>query len=166
MGFGENETPDMGPLITSKSRDRIIDLIEDAVKNGAKLECGGKIPDDFSEGNWLEPTVLTNVNHKMRIFNEEIFGPVASIMSFSDDEEVLTLANKTDYGLASYIFTTSKERINLFSENLEFGEVQVNGIKYAIYLPHGGIKESGIGHDCSHLALNDYLTKKRISIAI
>ena len=166
LGFGENETPDMGPLITSKSRDRIIDLIEDAVKNGAKLECGGKIPDDFSEGNWLEPTVLTNVNHKMRIFNEEIFGPVASIMSFSDDEEVLTLANKTDYGLASYIFTTSKERINLFSENLEFGEVQVNGIKYAIYLPHGGIKESGIGHDCSHLALNDYLTKKRISIAI
>ena len=122
--------------------------------------------DNFSEGNWFEPTVLTNVNHKMRIFNEEIFGPVASIMSFSDDEEVLNLANKTEYGLASYIFTTSKERINLFSENLEFGEVQVNGIKYAIYLPHGGIKESGIGHDCSHLALNDYLTKKRISIAI
>ena len=64
------------------------------------------------------------------------------------------------------VIKDSEERINFFSENLEFGEVQVNGIKYAIYLPHGGIKESGIGHDCSHLALHDYLTKKRISIAL
>ena len=102
----------------------------------------------------------------MRIFNEEIFGPVASIIKFSNDDEVLKLANSTDYGLASYIFTNNKQRIDFFSENLNFGEVQVNGIKYAIYLPHGGIKESGIGHDCSHLALHDYLTKKRISVAL
>ena len=156
----------MGPLITSKSRDRILDLIDDTLKNGGKLEYGGKIPENHPIGNWLEPTVITNINDKMRIFNEEIFGPVASIMKFSSDEQVLALANKTDYGLASYIFTTNEERINFFSENLEFGEVQVNGIKYAIYLPHGGIKESGIGHDCSHLALHDYLTKKRISIAL
>ena len=166
LGFGENQNPDMGPLITSKSRDRILDLIDDTLKNGGKLEYGGKIPKNHPIGNWLEPTVITNTNDKMRIFNEEIFGPVASIMKFSSDKEVLTLANKTDYGLASYIFTTNEERINFFSENLEFGEVQVNGIKYAIYLPHGGIKESGIGHDCSHLALHDYLTKKRISIAL
>ena len=166
LGFGENQNPDMGPLITSKSRDRVLDLIDDTLKNGGKLEYGGKIPENHPVGNWLEPTVITNISDKMRIFNEEIFGPVASIMKFSSDEEVLTLANKTDYGLASYIFTTNEERINFFSENLEFGEVQVNGIKYAIYLPHGGIKESGIGHDCSYLALNDYLTKKRISVAL
>jgi succinate-semialdehyde dehydrogenase/glutarate-semialdehyde dehydrogenase len=166
LGFGQNQKPDMGPLITSKSRERILDLIHDTLKNGGKLEYGGKIPENHPIGNWLEPTVITNVTDKMRIFNEEIFGPVAVLMKFSNDNEVLKLANKTDYGLASYIFTKSKERIDFFSENLEFGEVQVNGIKYAIYLPHGGIKESGIGHDCSYLALNDYLTKKRISVAI
>ena len=102
----------------------------------------------------------------MRIFKEEIFGPVASIMSFNDEDDVLRLANKTNYGLASYLFTKNKKRMDFFSRNLNFGEVQVNGIKYAIYLPHGGVKESGIGHDCSHLALEDYLSKKRISIAI
>ena len=79
---------------------------------------------------------------------------------------VLALANDTEFGLASYIFTDSNERIHYFSEQLAFGEVQVNGVKYAIYLPHGGIKNSGIGHDCSHLALEDYLVKKRISIAL
>jgi succinate-semialdehyde dehydrogenase/glutarate-semialdehyde dehydrogenase len=102
----------------------------------------------------------------MKIYNEEIFGPVACIMSFDKDNEVLNLANDTDYGLASYLFTKSKERIEYFSKNLDFGEVQVNGIKYAIYLPHGGVKDSGVGHDCSHYALEDYLSKKRVSIAL
>ena len=83
-----------------------------------------------------------------------------------NDDDVLSLANDTEYGLASYIFTNNNQRIQRFSEELSFGEVQVNGVKYAIYLPHGGIKNSGIGHDCSHLALDDYLVKKRVSIAL
>ena len=87
-------------------------------------------------------------------------------MSFDHENEVLTLANDTKYGLASYLFTKDKDRIEYFSKNLDFGEVQVNGIKYAIYLPHGGVKDSGLGHDCSHYALEDYLSKKRVSIAI
>ena len=109
LGFGEDSSPDMGPLITVKSRDRILDLISDSIKNGAKLEYGGKIPENFSDGNWLEPTVITHVSQDMRIFNEEIFGPVASIIKFSNDNEVLKLANSTDYGLASYIFTNNKK---------------------------------------------------------
>ena len=94
-----------------------------------------------------------------------IFGPVASIIKFKYDEEVLNQANKTQYGLASYLFTKDKKRIDKFVDELDFGEIHVNGIKYDIYLPHGGIKQSGIGHDCSELALEDYLIKKRISIA-
>ena len=166
LGFGKNEKVDMGPLISKDSRNRIMKLVKDAIDNGACLEEGGKIPKRFKKGYWYEPTVLTKVNEDMRIFKEEIFGPVASIMSFNDEEDVLRLANKTNYGLASYLFTENKKRIDFFSKNLNFGEVQVNGIKYAIYLPHGGVKESGIGHDCSHLALEDYLSKKRISIAV
>ena len=120
---------------------------------GAKLETGGKIPEGKERGNWIEPTVLSGVTPEMRVFKEEIFGPVAPLLSFASDDEVLRLANHTEYGLASYIFTNNHKRIERFTEDLEFGEVQVNGVKYSIYLPHGGIKNSGIGHDCSHLAL-------------
>ena len=163
IGFNENLDYDIGPLITEKSRNRVEDLIKQTLKNGGKLEYGGGIPK--MKGNWIEPTIITNVNKTMSIFHEEIFGPVASIIKFKSDTEVLEKANDTDYGLASYLFTKNKKRINKFVDDLDFGEIHVNGIKYDIYLPHGGIKQSGIGHDCSELALEDYLIKKRISIA-
>ncbi|MBL6869623.1 MAG: aldehyde dehydrogenase family protein, partial [Flavobacteriales bacterium] len=130
-------------------------------------EYGGKVPlKKADKGNWFEPTVLTGLTAEMDLFKKETFGPIAPFMKFSSEDEVLELANKTEYGLASYIFTNNHERIERFSDELEFGEVQINGVKYAIYLPHGGIKNSGIGHDCSHLALEDYLIKKRVSNAL
>lgn len=169
LGFGTKENPDvfMGPVVSRGDRDRMLALVEDAVSKGAKLEYGGKVPTGFPEnGNWIEPTVLSGITTEMDLFRKETFGPVAGIMSFETDDEVLELANDTEYGLASYIFTNDHKRIKRFTEDLEFGEIQINGVKYAIYLPHGGIKNSGIGHDCSHLALDDYLVKKRISTAI
>jgi len=166
LGFGMDRTVNMGPLVTRKDRDRMFDLINDGIRKGAKLEYGGGIPVGMDAGNWLEPTVLSNMTSDMKVFRDETFGPIAPFMSFESDDEVLELANDTEFGLASYIFTNNHNRIHRFSEELQFGEVQVNGVKYAIYLPHGGIKNSGIGHDCSHLALDDYLVKKRISIAI
>jgi len=169
LGFGTKENPDvfMGPLASRDARDRMFTIIEDAVSKGAKLEFGGNIPADLPEGgNWFEPTVLSGMTKDMKLFTEETFGPVAGIMSFDTDDEVLELANDTEFGLASYIFTNDHKRIERFTEDLEFGEIQINGVKYAIYLPHGGFKNSGIGHDCSHLALDDYLVKKRVSTAI
>lgn len=166
LGISLDDSVDMGPLVTRKDRDRMFDLIKDAVSKGATLEYGGNIPAGKEKGNWIEPTVLSGMTPDMRVFREETFGPIAPFMSFESDDEVLELANDTEFGLASYIFTNNHDRIHRFSEALEFGEVQVNGVKYAIYLPHGGIKNSGIGHDCSHLALEDYLVKKRISVAI
>lgn len=169
IGFGTKENPDifMGPMASRKGRDRMFDLIEDAVTKGAILEYGGNIPKDFPEtGNWIEPTVISGVTKDMNVFKEEIFGPVAAIMPFDSDDEALTLANDTEFGLASYIFTNNHKRIERFSDELAFGEVHINGVKYAIYLPHGGFKNSGLGHDCSHLALEDYLVKKRITTAI
>lgn len=169
LGFGTKENPEvfMGPVVTRSDRDRMFDLVKDAVSKGAKLECGGKIPEGFPEkGNWIEPTVVSGITPNMDLFRKETFGPVAAIMSFDSDDEVLALANDTEFGLASYIFTNNHKRIERFTEDLEFGEIQINGVKYAIYLPHGGFKNSGIGHDCSHLALDDYLVKKRVSTAI
>lgn len=166
IGFGIEEKPDMGPLVTLQDRDRIFKMIEDDVASGASLVLGGGIPAGMEKGNFIEPTVLTGIRPDMRCFREEIFGPVAPIMKFSTTDEAIALGNDTEYGLVSYVFSKNEKDIRRYSEELDFGEVQINGVKYAIYLPHGGIKESGIGHDCSYLALNDYLVKKRITTAL
>lgn len=166
LGHGVDSDADMGPMVSRKDRDRMFDLVEDAVSKGAKLEYGGKIPEGKEKGNWIEPTVLSGMTPEMDVFRKETFGAIGALMSFENDDEVLKLANDTEYGLASYIFTNNHQRIERFSRDLQFGEIQINGVKYSIYLPHGGIKNSGLGHDCSHLALDDYLVKKRISMAI
>lgn len=166
IGHGRENKPDMGPLVTRGDRERLMKVISDDVASGATLHCGGGIPRGMDKGNFMEPTILTNVSTQSRSFREELFGPVAVLMKFTSDDEALTLANDTEYGLASYIFTNNAARIERFSADLAFGEVQVNGVRYHINLPHGGIKDSGIGHDCSVFAMDDYLVKKRISVAL
>ena len=166
VGFGRNIAVDMGPIVDEKSRKRIIELAEDTINEGAKLECGGKIHEDKGEGFFYEQTVFSGVTLDMRIFQEEIFGPLAGIIRFESEEEVIGMANQTESGLSSYLYTRDVDRINRISGKLEAGEVHVNGFKYSIYLPHGGVKESGVGHDCSHLALDDYLVKKRVTITL
>lgn len=166
LGFGNDPKIDMGPVVDGRSRERIIKLVEKTLAEGAHLECGGKIPEGMEKGFFYEPTVFTNVNRDMTIFKEEIFGPVAAIYKFKTDDEVLDMANDCEVGLSSYVYTTNVNRMQKLSAGIEAGEVHVNGFKYAIYLPHGGVKESGLGHDCSHLALDDYLEKKRITIRI
>lgn len=167
IGHGRSERPDMGPLVSKADRERLMKVVQDDVAAGATLHYGGGIPKGKEAcGNFMEPTILTNTTSHSRSFREEMFGPVASFMKFSDDDEVLQLANDTEYGLASYIFTKDEARISKFSRELDFGEVQVNGVRYHINLPHGGIKDSGIGHDCSVYALDDYLVKKRVSVKL
>nr|WP_319273198.1 NAD-dependent succinate-semialdehyde dehydrogenase [uncultured Draconibacterium sp.] len=166
IGFGNDSKIDMGPIVDGRSRERVMKLAETTLAEGAKLECGGKIPEGMEKGYFYEPTVFTNVKRNMTIFREEIFGPLAAIYKFSTDDEVLDMANDCEVGLSSYVYTNDVNRIQKFSAELEVGEVHVNGFKYSIYLPHGGVKESGLGHDCSHLALDDYLEKKRITVRV
>jgi len=166
LGFGKNSDGDMGPLVNLQGQERMMEIVADATDKGAIIETGGEIPQGFEKGYWFEPTVLSNVNTEMLAFRKEIFGPIAPIFKFKTEEEVLELANDTEYGLASYLFTKDAKRQARFAHELQFGEVQINGVKYAIYLPHGGIKNSGIGHDCSALALDDYLIKKRVTTTI
>lgn len=166
VGFGNDPKIDMGPIVDERSRDRIIKLVETTKKEGASLECGGKVPEGMGKGFFYEPTVFTNADRKMTIFREEIFGPVAAIYKFKTEEEVMEMANDCEVGLSSYLYTKDVNRVQKFSAGIEAGEVHVNGFKYSIYLPHGGVKESGLGHDCSHLALDDYLERKRITIRV
>jgi len=166
VGHGRNSDATMGPLINKKSRDRVMVLVDEAIKDGAVLEYGGKIPEGFEEkGSFLMPTVLSNVKDEMKICKQEVFGPVVSILRFKDYNDVIKRANDTDTGLASYVFSTNLTTTMRASNDLEFGEVQVNGVKYHVEFPHMGIKQSGIGQDCSFLALEDYTVKKRITTA-
>lgn len=164
IGFGRESGATMGPLIDGRARDYVEGLVESAVAEGARLTFGGARPSHLNKGFFFEPTILESVTPAMRIFREEIFGPVASLIPFRSEAEALAIANDTDYGLVSYVYTRDLGRSRRAAESLEFGEVMLNGFKYAIDLPHGGIKESGIGKDCSQYALEDYLIRKRITI--
>lgn len=164
LGHGKGGDIDMGPLVDARALNRIEKLAKTTLEEGAKMECGGERPSDKDKGYYYEPTVFSGVNRTMTIFKEEIFGPLAAIYPFKTEDEVLDMANDCEVGLSSYLYTNDIGRIQKFTTELEVGEVHVNGFKYSIYLPHGGVKESGLGHDCSYLALDDYMERKRITI--
>lgn len=164
LGFGSEDVT-MGPLIDKQARNRIHKLVCNAISHGAVLLTGGVFDED-DIGAFYPPTVLEDVTDNMKISREEIFGPVIALRKFSEIEDVIERANLTNSGLASYVFTSDERKSTYISQKLDFGEVHINGIKYAINLPHSGIKQSGVGCDCSEYAIDDYLVLKRISIAI
>ena len=167
LGHDKNSDVGMGPLIDKIALDRVKRLVDDAISKGAKLVHGGKQPENIDlKGYFYEPTILDNLNNSMSIYNEEIFGPVISIYGFDDNDDIIKEANNTDSGLTAYVFTKDKKKQEIAAKDLRFGEIQINGIKYNIDLPHIGIRQSGIGCDCSHLALNDYLIPKRVTEAL
>ena len=163
VGEGTQDNIDIGPLIESKAVDKVAALVEQAVANGAKVEIGGK---RFAHtSNFYEPTVLTGITPQMDIFNCEIFGPVAAIIPFSDENEVIQLANQTEYGLCSYVFTQNHNRIWRLSEQLEFGMVGINeGVLSNPAAPFGGIKESGMGREGGRWGIEDYLETRYVCI--
>ncbi|GLT15305.1 aldehyde dehydrogenase family protein [Vibrio algivorus] len=162
LGWHRDSDATMGALINKTARNRIHELVVDALNKGATCLSGG----DFSPeetGSFYPPTLLVNVTADMKIYQQEIFGPVIAISSFKNIQEAINKANMTKSGLASYIFTNDSSIQKVMTDELDFGEVHVNGIKYSIELPHTGIKQSGIGCDCSKYSLNDFTALKRIS---
>lgn len=159
IGFPlEDPAVTMGPLISSGEAEKVKKLIDKAVAGGAKIVLGG----DTNLGPaYIKPHLITGLTSANPVFHDEFFGPVIAIYSFEEDDAVLKEANDTDAGLASYIFTANIHRIARFTRELEFGEVMVNRAKWDIHLPHIGIKNSGLGVDCSKFALLDYLYMKR-----
>ncbi len=167
IGHGRDSAADMGPLIHKQARERIHNWVEEAVRDGARLCYGGRIPPGMEDkGAYYMPTVLDQVSDTSKLCCDEVFGPVLSISSFGSYDEAIARANDTQSGLASYVFSRDGNLANQAARELNFGEVQINGVKYAIDLPHMGIKQSGVGQDCSHFALEDYLVKKRITTAL
>lgn len=159
MGDGTEDGVTIGPLINEDAANDVMSFIEDAVANGANVLTGGG-RSDFG-ACYIEPTILTNVNDKMRVFQEEIFGPVAPLFKFKTEEEAIAIANDTDVGLASYFYSRDIGRIWRVSEALEYGIVGINeGIISNEMAPFGGIKESGQGREGSKYGLDDYLEIK------
>lgn len=154
----------MGPMISAKSRDYVLALVESAVADGAEIVCGGKA--GTGNGYFIEPTILQNVCTKMKVAYEEIFGPVLPIIKFTDDDDEIALANNTQYGLAAYVFTTNLSKGLRAARDIKAGSVCVNEPHYSVQLPHGGLKQSGVGKDCSRYSLEEYLTLKRVSVLI
>ncbi|KAL4164581.1 hypothetical protein KRP22_004446 [Phytophthora ramorum] len=153
----------LGPLIGPEAVEKVAALVDDAVNHGAQLLTGGKMSGIGK--NFYEATVLTNVNEKMRIWNEEIFGPVVPLFPFSSEEEVVRKANDTDVGLAGYFYTQDVSRIFRVASELESGMVAVNaGVVSIVQAPFGGVKESGIGREGSPEGLEEYLESKMVCI--
>ncbi len=159
LGNGADEGVTMGPLINEQAASNVVKFIEDAVANGATVATGGghgKMGNGF-----VEPTVLTDVNRDMRVFREEIFGPVAPLFKFETEAEAIAMANDTEFGLAAYFYARDIGRIWRVAEGLEYGIVGINeGIISNEMAPFGGVKESGNGREGSKYGMDDYLEIK------
>ena len=163
MGDGTEEGVNVGPLITEQAANDMEAFVEDAVAKGATRVVGGNRSDLGSQ--FFEPTILTNVSGEMRVFREEIFGPIAPLFKFSTEEEAVQMANDTEFGLACYFYSRDIGRIWRVAESLEYGIVGINeGLISNEMAPFGGVKESGQGREGSKYGLDDYLEIKYMCI--
>jgi succinate-semialdehyde dehydrogenase/glutarate-semialdehyde dehydrogenase len=163
VGNGLDESVTHGPIITRKALEDIRELVDDAVEHGATVAAGG----EFGEGDshFVAPTILCDVNPKMRVFKEVIFGPVAPIFKFSTEEEAIAMANDTEFGLAAYLYTNSQGRSWRVAEGIEYGMVGVNETLFTSqYIPFGGVKESGQGREGSRYGIDEYVETKFICL--
>jgi succinate-semialdehyde dehydrogenase / glutarate-semialdehyde dehydrogenase len=164
VGNGLEDGVMVGPLVNADTRDKVVSLVDDAVKKGAKVVLGGKAPQ--GTGYFYPPTVLTNLPDGARMLREEIFGPVAALQAFRSDEEVIAKANDTEYGLVAYVFTRDVGRGLRVSERLDYGMVGLNrGLVSDPAAPFGGTKQSGIGREGAHMGLMEFLETQYIAVS-
>ncbi|KAF4318337.1 hypothetical protein BBO99_00007507 [Phytophthora kernoviae] len=163
MGSPLEHGVQLGPLIDTSVVKKVSELVDDAVQHGAKVLSGGKT--SKLGKNFYEATVLTNVDESMHVWQEEIFGPVVPLFTFSSEEEVVRKANDTPMGLAGYFYTRDVARMFRVASELECGMVGVNSsmVKH-VGVPYGGVKESGIGREGSPEGLEEYLETKMVCI--
>lgn len=169
IGDPRQKDTQVGPVTTQQQRQRVLDYIQIAKDEGATCVLGGDCPDnlegDLENGWFVEPTILSNVNNKMRIAQEEVFGPVLAVIPFEDEEDAIAIANDSNYGLAAGVWTSDIGRAIRMTDRLEAGTVWVNSYRAASYLaPFGGFKKSGLGRENGQEAIEAYLQTKTVWI--
>jgi acyl-CoA reductase-like NAD-dependent aldehyde dehydrogenase len=167
IGPGMEDSTEMGPVVSKSRQEIVLGFVKDGIEDGAKLLHGGKKPRDphLDKGNFVEPTIFENVTGEMRIGRDEIFGPVLSITKFKTTDEVVAMANETDYGLYGGIWTNNLKTAHEVASRLEVGAVAIN--EYLVTFPQtpfGGYKDSGIGHENGIRALEYYTRTKNVSV--
>ena len=169
VGNGLDSDTRLGPLVDEAALDKVTLQVSDALDQGAKVILGGKraVEGELDRGCFFAATVLTDVTPEMRIYREETFGPVAPIIPFDDDDDVIAMANDTDYGLAAYVFTENLARAMRVTEALQFGIVGVNDVNPTLAAaPFGGMKSSGLGREGGIEGIQEYLETKTVGIGI
>ncbi|CAM2158550.1 NAD-dependent succinate-semialdehyde dehydrogenase [Paraburkholderia tropica] len=163
VGNGFEAGVSQGPLIDDDAVAKVAQHIDDATSKGAKLVAGGKV----TEGRYVEPTVLADVTRDMLIAREETFGPVAAVFRFSEEAEVIALANDTEFGLASYFYSRDLGRVWRVAEALEYGMVGINtGLISNEVAPFGGVKQSGLGREGSKYGIDEYVELKYLCMGV
>ena len=159
IGDGLEQGTTIGPLISSDALEKVQGLISDSVSQGAKVVAGGEAVD--KDSLFFKPTVMTGVTNQMPVASEEIFGPVVPLIAFDDEQQVIDMANDTDFGLAAYFYARDMGRVWRVAEGLEYGMVGINeGAISNPAAPFGGVKQSGNGREGSRYGLDDYLECK------
>jgi succinate-semialdehyde dehydrogenase / glutarate-semialdehyde dehydrogenase len=163
VGPGLEEGTQQGPLIDEKAVEKVEEFIKDASAKGGKVVTGGKRHN--LGGTFFEPTVISEAKPDMMFMKEEIFGPVAPVFRFKTEDEAISLANDTEFGLASYFYTRDLGRTVRVMEKLKYGMVGVNeGLITTVEAPFGGVKESGVGREGGHQGIEDYLDTKYVCL--
>jgi succinate-semialdehyde dehydrogenase/glutarate-semialdehyde dehydrogenase len=168
-GSGFTDGVTVGPLIDDAALAKMERQVGDALDKGARLVTGGErlIADGLDAGCFYAPTLLADVTPDMLIYREETFGPVAPVIVFDDDDEAIAMANDTDYGLASYVYTKSLTRAFRAMERLQFGMVGINDINpTSAAAPFGGVKQSGLGVEGAREGIDEYLDTKLVGLSI
>jgi acyl-CoA reductase-like NAD-dependent aldehyde dehydrogenase len=151
----------LGPLVSAPQRERVAGYIRKGIEEGATLVTGGaEMPEGLAKGYFVRPTVFANVNNKMTIAQEEIFGPVLSIIPYEDEDDAVRIANDTIYGLAGGVWSGDAERAKRVARRLRTGQVEINGGKFNPMAPFGGYKQSGNGRELGKYGLEEYLEVK------
>ena len=151
----------LGPLVSATQRDRVVNYIKKGIDEGAVLVTGGpEMPEGVNKGFFVRPTVFANVNNRMTIAQEEIFGPVLSIIPYEDEEDAVRIANDSIYGLAGGVWAGSVERASRVARRLRTGQVEINGGRFNPMVPFGGYKQSGHGRELGKYGLEEFLEIK------
>lgn len=161
------DNPNMGPLISAEQHKRVLSYIQRGQDDGATIACGGKRPANLDKGYFIEPTIFTQVESTATIAQEEIFGPVLSVINFEDEEEALTIANNTEFGLAAGVFTQDIDRALRLAKKLDAGTIYINEyFSGEMASPFGGVKKSGIGRERGLETLENYTRIKNVVIRV